>query len=81
MLGGQHNGINTVRLAMQIFDGDLTLGIRAQPRQATIFAQQCLTLNDAVRKVDRQWHQSVCFIAGVTEHQALVARALIEVVV
>jgi hypothetical protein len=40
-----------------------------------------LALDQAVRQVDRQRHQHRRFVAGVAEHQALVAGALIEVIV
>jgi hypothetical protein len=38
-----------------------------------------LALDDAVRVVDRGRHQFRGFVAGVAEHQALVAGALLQV--
>ncbi len=81
VLRRQHHGVDRVRLAVDIADRDLRLRIRAQPGQAAVAAQVGLALDQAVRQVDRQRHQFRRFIARVTEHQALVARALVEVVV
>jgi hypothetical protein len=51
------------------------------PRQAAVTAQIGLTLDQTVRQVDRQRHQFRRFFTRITEHQTLVASALIEVVV
>ena len=48
-------------------------------RQATVAAHFGLALHDAVRVVDREGHQRFRFAAGVAEHQALIAGALVEV--
>ena len=81
MLGRQHDGVDGVRLAIDVADGDLRLGIGARPRQAAVLAQHGLALDETVRQVDRQRHQRRRFVAGVAEHQALVAGTLAEVVV
>ena len=79
MLGGQHHGVDHVRLAVDVAHGDLRLGVGTQPRQAPVAAQFGLALDQAVREMDRQRHQLRGFVAGVAEHQALVARALVQV--
>ena len=81
MLRGQHDGVDRMRLAVDITHGDLRLRIRTQPGQTAVAAQIRLTLDQTVRQVDRQRHQFRRFVARVAEHQALVAGALIEVVV
>jgi flagellar motor component MotA len=73
--------VSIIRLAVHIADGDLRLGVGAQPGQAAVAAQHRLALDQAVRQVDRQRHQHRRLVAGVAEHQALVAGALVEVVV
>ena len=81
VLGGQHHGVDGDRLAIDVLEGDLRLGVRPQPGQATILAQHGLALDQAMRQIDRHRHQRRRFVAGVAEHQALVAGALVEIVV
>ncbi|OIQ81510.1 hypothetical protein GALL_367270 [mine drainage metagenome] len=81
VLGGQHDGVDGDRAAVLVAEGDLALGVRAQPGQAAVTAQLALALHQAVRVVDGRGHQLGGFVAGVAEHQALVARPLVEVVV
>ena len=77
VLGRQHDGVNRDRLAVVVAQGDLALGVRAEPGQYAVFAQVGLTLHQAVRVKQRCGHQHIGFVSGVTEHQALVASALI----
>ena len=79
VLGRDHHGVDAVHLAVHVPERDLRLGIRTQPRQAAVLAQLCLALHEAVRVVDGRGHQVGGFVAGVAEHQALVAGALFEV--
>src|SRR5690606_25539817 len=62
-----------------VAQGDLALGIRAQPRQRRVLllADLGLLLDQSVRVVDRGRHELRRLVAGVAEHQALVARALL----
>ena len=57
---------------------DLALGVGAQVRHAAVLAQLRLALDQAVRVVDRRRHQLGRLVAGVAEHQALVAGALLR---
>ena len=68
-----------MRLAVQIPHGDLRLRIGPQPGQTTIAPHLGLALDQPVREVDRQRHERRRLVAGVAEHQALVAGALVEV--
>ncbi|KPW19016.1 Uncharacterized protein ALO83_00811 [Pseudomonas cannabina pv. alisalensis] len=77
MLGRQHDGVDADHFAIFVTAGDLGFGIRAQPRQQAGLAGFGLALHQLVREGDRRWHQHVGFVAGVAEHQALVASALI----
>ena len=81
VLRRQHDGVDRIGLAVDVANRHLRLRVRAQPLQAAVAAQAGLALDEAVRQVDRQRHQFRRFIARVTEHQTLVARALVEVVV
>ncbi len=47
--------------------------------QLALLAQLRLALHQPVRQEDRQRHQLRRFVARVAEHQALVARALVEI--
>ncbi|CAI9000640.1 NAD-specific glutamate dehydrogenase [Pseudomonas sp. IT-P291] len=77
VLGRQDNGVDADNLAVFIAAGHLRLGVRTQPRQQAGFAGFGLALYQLVREGDRCWHQHVGFVAGVAEHQALVAGTLI----
>ena len=79
VLGREHHGFDRVRLAVLVADRDLRLGVRAQPVEAAIAADFRLPFHQAVREVDRHRHEAGRFVAGVAEHQALVAGALVEV--
>src|SRR3989344_2003559 len=75
VLGGEDHGVDAVGLAVHVAHRDLRLGVGAQERQAAVLAQLGLALDEAVRVVDGRGHQLGRFVAGVAEHQALVAGA------
>ncbi len=77
VLGRQNHSIDTHNLAVLVAAGDLALGVRTQPRQQAALAGFGLALNQAVGEGDRRRHQHVGFVAGVAEHQSLVACALV----
>src|SRR5690554_2952484 len=77
VLGRQHHGVDAHHFAVLIAAGDLALGVRAQPRQQAALAGLGLALHQPVREGDRSWHQHVGLVAGIAEHQALVAGALV----
>ena len=68
------------RLAVVVGDGHLALGVGAElraPRRTS--APRSSGLQDAVRVVDRRRHQFRRLAAGIAEHDALVAGALVLV--
>jgi hypothetical protein len=75
VLAAQHHGVDRMRLAVHVAHRDLALGVRAQEGQAAVLAQLGLALDQAVRVVDRRGHQDRGLVAGIAEHQALVAGA------
>ena len=77
VLGGQNNGVDAGDLAVFIATGDLAFRVGAQPWQQAAFAGFGLALYQTVREGNRGRHQYVGFVAGVAEHQALVAGALV----
>src|SRR5690606_21573414 len=77
VLGGQHHGVNADHLAVLVAAGDLGLGVRTQPRQQAGLARFGLALDEAVRQDDGRRHQYVGLVAGIAEHQALVAGTLV----
>jgi hypothetical protein len=81
VLGGDDDVHDAGRLAIDVFDGDLGLGVRAQPlgKLASLADAGQLTA-EAVGEHDRRGHELGRFIAGVTKHDALVASALFGVV-
>ena len=81
MLAGQDHGVNAVRLAVHVAHGDLALGVRAQEWQSAVFAQLRLAFHQAVGVVNGRRHQLGRLVAGITEHQALVAGTGVQMVV
>jgi len=81
VLGGQHHGVDAVGLAVHIAQGHLALGVWAQERQTAILAQLGLAFHQAVCVIDGRGHQLGRFVAGIAEHQALVASAGVQLVI
>ena len=77
VLGGDHDIDNADRLAIDIFDGDLALRVGTEPLGGTALAESGQFAAEAVGIHDRGRHQLRCLVAGVTEHQSLIARTLL----
>ena len=75
MLGRNDYGINPLRLSLNIFHADLAFAIGAQVGHFAGAAHLAQLADQLVGQHDRQRHQFLGFVAGVTEHQALVARS------
>ena len=75
VLGGNHHGIDALGLAVHVLDADLALAVRTQVVQRARAADLAQLLTQLVRQHDRQRHQLFGLVAGVAEHQALVAGA------
>ena len=63
-------------VVLVVGDGDLGLAVGAQVRDGAVLAHLGQALGEPVRDVDRQRHELGGVVAGVAEHQALVAGAL-----
>ena len=74
-LGGDDHVFDTDHFLPFVGDGDLAFRIGAQPGQGAGFAQFGLPLHQAMRQPERIGHQVRGFVAGIAEHQALVAGA------
>ena len=81
VLGGQHHGVDAVRLAIHVAHGHLAFRVGTQERQAAIAAQLGLALDQTVRIVNGGRHQLGGLLASVAKHQALVTRTNVQVVV
>ena len=81
VLGGDHHAGRRHRLAVDVAQRHLALRVRQQPghRLVTRLAQLADAAKDQVRVMDRRRHQRLGLGAGVAEHDALVAGALILV--
>ena len=77
VLGGQHHRLDADDLVALIAEGDLALGVGPQPGQHAALAHLGLPLHQPMGVGDGGGHQHVGFVAGVAEHQALVASALL----
>ena len=60
-----------------VLDGDLGLAVGTEVRERPVLAHRGELLGEALRDHDRQRHEHVGVVAGVAEHQALVAGALL----
>ncbi|MNX91268.1 hypothetical protein D3C86_1233410 [compost metagenome] len=83
MLRGQNDGYGFRSLAVDVTNRHLALGVGAKFRRFTFaaLAGGGEQLEDTVRIIDRRRHQIRRFLAGVTEHDALVAGALVALLV
>lgn len=77
MLRGDDHRVQPDRLVTVVLDGDLGLAVGAQVGDGPVLAHLGQSPGEAVRDVDRERHQLRRLVAGVAEHQALVARALL----
>ena len=79
MLRGQDHGVDPDRLAVFVAERDLALAVRPQVVASVVGCPPhlALALDQFVRVIDRSGHQHVGFIGRITEHQALVAGALL----
>ena len=78
VLRGEHDGVDAHRAVVGVvLDGDLGLAVGAQVGQRAVLADRGEPLGEALGDHDRQRHQHVGVVAGVAEHQALVAGALL----
>ena len=80
MLGGQHHRLEAHRLIVLVAQGHLALGIGPQPRELAVLAHLRLALHQPVRERDGRRHQHVGLVGRVAEHQTLIARALLALV-
>ena len=80
VLGGNHDGVHAHRLPVcVIFDGHLAFGIRTEVGHFLAFAPYVgQHAQDFVAQVEGQRHEVFCFVGGVAEHHALVARTLLH---
>ena len=76
VLGGEHDGVQAHGPVAVVADRHLGLAVGAQVGDLALLADLGEPLGELVRQVDRQRHQLGGLVAGVAEHQALVAGAL-----
>ena len=79
MLGGEDHRVDTHRTAgLVIFDCDLGLAVGPQIVEKTGLAHLGQAAGHPVGQRDRQRHQLFCLAAGIAEHHALVAGAVLQ---
>ena len=77
VLARHDDGVDALRpVVLVVLDGDLGLAVGPQVRDGAVLAHRGQPLGQPVRQRDRQRHQCSGVVAGVAEHQALVACAL-----
>ena len=75
VLGRDDDGVDANGLAVDVFDRNLTLAVGAQIVSSPDSADFGEPLGEAVRQLNGQGHQFFGLVAGVAEHQALIAGA------
>ena len=73
MLTGDHDRFDPFDMAVRIFHGHLRFSVRPQIRQLLRFPQLRNLLGQLIRQHDRQRHQLWRLLAGIAEHQSLIA--------
>ncbi len=76
-LMGNHHRVDAHRLAVDMPDGNLRFRIRAKVRNRAGLADLLQLVKQAVAEGDRRGHQLRSGVAGIAEHHALVASALL----
>src|SRR5260221_1210723 len=75
VLRGDDNRVHADGFAIAVFDGNLRLAIGPEKIHFFALADFGEALREAVGELNRHGHKLFGFVAGVTEHQALVAGA------
>jgi hypothetical protein len=75
VLRGHEHLLNRDRLVVHVAHGDLRLAVRVKVRERAVLAHLGQTLGQAVGQVGRHGHERGGLVAGIAEHDALVARA------
>ena len=78
VLGGDHHGIHTGGLAVHILHSDLGLAVGTEVVQLAALTDGGQSLGQLVGQGDGQGHELGSLVAGVAEHETLVARAGVE---
>ena len=78
MLRGNDNGVEPDWFVIIIFHGDLSFAIGFQDGVSFLFADLFQPFRQPVSQRNRHRHIVFCFVAGVTEHNSLIARAHIS---
>ncbi len=76
VLAGHDHGVQAHRLVAVVLDRHLGLAVGAQVRDGAVLAHAGEAPGQPVGQHDRQRHELGGVVAGVAEHQALVAGAL-----
>ena len=77
VLGREHHGVELDGPVAVVGDGDLGLAVGPQVGQVAALADRGEPLGETVGQVDRQRHVLRGVLAGIPEHEALVAGALL----
>ena len=81
MLSGNNNGVDPERddsaSVMLVLDSDLSLGIRAQPRQGARTTSDSHRSVEFVSQHDSQGHVLLGLVSGVAKHDPLIASAVV----
>ena len=76
MLRRDHNGVDSRGSSILIADGDLGLAVGPEITEHSLLSHLRQAGSEPVCHVDRQGHQLLSLIAGIPEHQSLIACAL-----
>src|ERR671918_84815 len=77
MLRGDNDALNLQGLAVTVLNGHLRLAVGPKEISFAAFANLRQIFNQAMRHLNRKGHEFGSFIARITEHHSLIARALL----
>jgi hypothetical protein len=80
MLSRQDDGFQAHRLVVLVAQRHLALRVGAQPWQLAVLAYLRLALHQAMRQRDGGRHEHVGLVRRIAEHQPLIARALLALI-
>ena len=75
MLCGNNHGVDSNHAVVIIFYGNLGLSVRTEVAQSSVFPNLCQLQRQHMSQCNRHRHQFFGFVAGKTEHHALVSGA------
>jgi hypothetical protein len=66
--------------AFFVFDGDLDFGVRSHPGNNFLSSALFKSSDEKGAEMMAQWHEFLCFISGVSNHESLISGSDVELI-